>query len=68
MSLHLRANTAPFEEMLQWWQAVGNSAKLTTSRFKPQTSHSRDKCITTQPTGWFFEIHAQVKALTQSFQ
>ena len=34
----LRGNTSPFEEMLQWWRAVGNILlDLTDPRFEPQT-------------------------------
>ena len=44
-------NTAPFEEMLQRWRAVGNTVSdLTGSRFEPQTSRSRDERVTARPT------------------
>ena len=47
-----RNNTAPFEEMLQQWRAVGNTVSdLTGSRFEPQTSRSKDERVTAQPTG-----------------
>ena len=50
-SLH-PGNTASFEEMSQQWQAVGNTvSKLTGPIFEPQTSCSRDECVTAQPTG-----------------
>ena len=40
-------NTAPFEEKLQRWRAVGNTVSdLTGPRFEPQTSHSRDERVT----------------------
>ena len=43
-------NTAPFEEMLQRWRAVGNTASdLTGPRFEPQTSRSRDESVTARP-------------------
>ena len=51
---HLRViapagNTAPFE-MLQRWQAVGNTVSdLTDPRFESQTSRSRDKRATARP-------------------
>ena len=45
-------NTAPFEEMLQRWQAVGNTVSdLTGPRFKLQTSRSRDERVSARPTG-----------------
>ena len=45
-------NTAPFEETLQWWQAVGNTVSyLTGPRFEPQTCRSRDERVTARPTG-----------------
>ena len=44
--------TALFEEMLQQWQANGNTlSDLTGPRFKPKTLHSRDKEVTARPTG-----------------
>ena len=47
-------NTAPFEEMLQRWRAVGNTVfDLTGPRFEPQTSHSRCERATARPTGRF---------------
>ena len=34
-------NTAPFEEMLQWWRAIGNTVSdLTGHRFEPETLRS----------------------------
>ena len=51
-SLH-PSNTAPFKEMLQQWQAVGKTVStLAGLRFKPQTSCSRDECVTYWPTAW----------------
>ena len=45
-------NTAPFEEMLQRWRAVGNTVShLTGPRFEPQTSRSRDEHVTVRPPG-----------------
>ena len=45
-------NTAPFEETSQQWRAVGNTvSNLTGPRFEPQTSRSRDECVTARPTG-----------------
>ena len=47
-------NAALFEEMLQRWRAVGNTVSdLTGPRFEPQTSRSRDECVTARPTGRF---------------
>ena len=44
-------NTAPFEEMSQRWQLVGNTVSdLTGLRFEPQTSRSRDERVTARPT------------------
>ena len=52
-SLHL-GNIAPFEEMPQRWRAVGNTVSdLTSPRFEPQTSCSRNERVTARPTGWF---------------
>ena len=49
-------NTAPLEEMLQQWQALGNTvSNLAGPRFEPQTSPSRDECITARPTGWLMQ-------------
>ena len=40
-------STTPFEEILQWWQVVGNTAPdVTGPRFKTQTFRSKDKRIT----------------------
>ena len=40
-------NTAPFQEMLQLWPAVGNTeSNLTESSFEPRTYHSGDKRVT----------------------
>ena len=57
------SNIAPFEEMLQQWQAiaaaaaaaaVGNTVSdLTGPRFEPQTSRSRDERISARPNGRF---------------
>ena len=45
-------NIAPFKEMSQRWLAVGSSVcDMTSSRIEPQTSHSRDECVTARPTG-----------------
>ena len=45
-------NTAPFEVVLQRWQAVGNTlSDLTGPRFEPQTSRARDERVTARPTG-----------------
>ena len=39
--------TAPFEEMSQQWLAIGNTvSNLTGPRFAPQTSRSRNECVT----------------------
>ena len=44
-------NTAPFKEISQRWQAVGNTVSdLTGPRFEPQTSRSRDERVTARPT------------------
>ena len=54
---HLRiiapvGNTAPFEEMSQRWQAVGNTVSdLTGPKFESQTSRSRDERVTVWSTG-----------------
>ena len=51
-------NTAPFEEMSQRWQAVGNTvSNLTGPRFEPQTSRSRDERVTARPTGRYRSFH-----------
>ena len=43
-------NTAPFEEMSEWWLSVDNTvADLTGRWLQSQTSRSRDKGITTRP-------------------
>ena len=40
-------NTAPFKEMWQRWQVIGNTVSdFTSPRFKPQTSRSRDERVT----------------------
>ena len=45
-------NTAPFEEILQRWRAVGHFVSdLTGLRFEPQTSCSRDERVTARPRG-----------------
>ena len=44
-------NIAPYE-MLQRWRAVGNTeSDLTSRRFGPQTSRSRDERVIARPTG-----------------
>ena len=46
------APVGKFEEMLQQWQAIGNTVtNLTGPRFEPQASCSRDKRVTARPTG-----------------
>ena len=50
-------NTVPFEEMSQWWRAVGNTGSdLTGSRFEHRTSHFKDKSVTARPTGRLHDI------------
>ena len=50
------SNTAPFEEILQRWGAIGNTiSDLTGPRFEPQTSSSRDKRIIARPTGRYLK-------------
>ena len=45
-------STAPLEEILQQWRAVGNTAaNLTDLKFEPQTSRSRVERVTSRPTG-----------------
>ena len=45
-------STASFEEMSQSWRAVGNTVSdLTSPRFEPQISCSRDESVTARPTG-----------------
>ena len=45
-------NTGPFEEMLQRWQAIGNTvSNLTHLRFEPQTFRSIGDRIIARPTG-----------------
>ena len=45
-------NTAPFQDMLQRWRAVGKTVSdLTGPRLEPPTSRSRDERITARPTG-----------------
>ena len=61
--LHVIApgNTAPFEEMLRWWRAVGNTVfNLTGPRFEPQTSRSRDERVTVRPTGRRNQIYVKI--------
>ena len=80
ISVSLRpGNTAPFEETSQRWRAVGNTVSdLTSPRFEPQTSRSKDEHVTARPTGLhinllsdkinLFEIvntHTQVISKTQ---
>ena len=51
-------NTAPFEEMSQRWRAVGNTVSdLTSPRFEPLTSRSRDERATAQPSGRYSELY-----------
>ena len=46
-------NTAHFEEILQRWQAAGNTESTSTSpRFEPQTYRSKDKRVIAVPLGW----------------
>ena len=45
-------NTVPFEEMLQRWQSVGNTASnLTGPRFESKASRSRNERVTAGPIG-----------------
>ena len=47
----IQGNTAPFEEMILRWRAIGNTLhNLTSQRFELQTFRSRDKCVTVRPT------------------
>ena len=53
---HLRVialgNSAPFQEMMQRWRAVGDTVSdLTHPRFELLTSRSRDNRVTARPTG-----------------
>ena len=60
-------NTAPFKEILQWWQAVGNFVSdLTGLRFEPQTSRFKDEYVTPRPTGRprFIVITCFLKAIS----
>ena len=51
------SNTAPFKEMSQRWQTVGNTVpELTSPRFEPQTSLSRNECVTALPTGRYHMV------------
>ena len=44
--------------MLQRWQVIGNTVSdLTGPRFELQTYHSRDECVTAQPTDRFNNIN-----------
>ena len=46
------------KKMLQQWRAIGNSASdLTSTRFEPQTSRSRDECATARP----FDLNARIE-------
>ena len=45
-------NTAPIEEILQWWRAVGDTmSDLNDSRLEPRIFRSRDERVTARPTG-----------------
>ena len=51
-------NTAPLKDMLQRWKAVGNTVfDLTSPRFEPQTSRSRNKCVTARPSSNGLKCH-----------
>ena len=53
-------NPASFEEMLQRWRAVGDTAfDLTGPRFEPQTSRFRDERATTRIT-WILTLIANL--------
>ena len=44
-------NTARFDEMSQWWRAVGNAmSDLIYLRFEVQTYRCRDERVTARPT------------------
>ena len=46
------SNTAPFEEKLQRWRAVGNTmSDLIGLGFEPQSFRFTDERVTAQPTG-----------------
>ena len=72
--VHLRViapmgNTAPFEEMLQRWRAVGNIVSdLTDSRFERHASRSRKECVTAQPTGRFVIMIIVIKSRLSIFE
>ena len=62
-------NTAPFEEMLQLWRAVGNIVSdLTGSRFERQASRSRKECVTARPTGRFVIMIIIIKSRLSIFE
>ena len=49
-----RATQLLFEEMWQRWRAFGSTVSdLTGSKFKPQTSRSRDERVTARTTGLY---------------
>ena len=49
-------NTAPLEETLHRWRAVGNTVSdLTGPRFEPQNPSSGGERVTAQPTDWFYK-------------
>ena len=53
-SLRLRYAVS-FEEMSQRWRVFGNSVSdLTSQRFEPQTSRSREERVTARLTGRYF--------------
>ena len=46
----VKGNTAPFEKMLQWWQAVGNTASdLTGLKYEPLNPGQLRYCSTNWP-------------------
>ena len=56
--------TGSFKETLQRWRVVGNiTFHLIGPRFGPQTSHSRDECVTARPTAPIFRLFCCIERL-----
>ena len=61
----MKSNTAPFEEMLQWWQAVGNTVSdLTGKKYEPPNPGQMCYCSTNWPVLIWLNLAASETAVS----
>ena len=61
----MKGSTATFEEMLQWWQAVGNTVSDTTGpKYEPPNSGQMRYCSTNWPVLIWLNLTASETAVS----